>query len=203
MPAGSGGLVAPTGLTFGSDNNLYVASLISSEVKRYNGQTGEFINTFVPYSSGGLMNGATGLTFGSDNNLYVSSISGRFAGNSNRNSSVLRYDGQTGAFIDAFVPANSGGLDDPAGLAFGPDNNLYVNSNFSNSVLRYSGKTGAFIDAFVTSGSGGLSSPNIGLIFFPTPVPEPPCGLDLLAFSALGIVSVLKRKQKSGWCCKK
>jgi len=88
-------------------------------------------------------------------------------------------------------------LDDPAGLAFGADNNLYVNSNFSNSVLRYSGETGAFIDAFVPSGSGGLSSPNIGLIFSPTPIPEPPAGLGLLAFGALGAVSVLKRKQKS------
>jgi len=197
VPAGSGGLEAPLGLTFGPDNNLYVASIIGSNVKRYNGQTGEFIDTFVSAGSGGLVNGATGLTFGSDNDLYVSSISGRFAGKSNQNSSVLRYDGQTGAFLDAFVPANNGGLDDPSGLAFGPDNNLYVNGNFSNSVLRYSGKTGAFIDAFVPSGSGGLNRPSIGLIFSPSPVPEPPSRLSLLTFGALGAASVLKRKQKS------
>jgi hypothetical protein len=34
---------------------------------------------------------------------------------------VLRYDGATGAFIDAFVTAGSGGLVDPSGITFGPD----------------------------------------------------------------------------------
>ena len=65
---------------------------------------------------------------------------------------VLRYDGQTGAFIDAFVPAGSGGLVFPEGLVFGPDGNLYVNSSGSSQVLRYNGQTGAFIDVFVPSG---------------------------------------------------
>ena len=39
---------------------------------------------------------------------------------------VLRYNGTTGAFIDAFVSSGSGGLDMPSGLTFGPDGNLYV-----------------------------------------------------------------------------
>ncbi|MEK6224581.1 MAG: hypothetical protein N2A97_06970 [Thermodesulfobacteriales bacterium] len=60
---------------------------------------------------------------------------------------VLRYNGRTGAFIDAFVSAESGGLEKPAGLVFGPDGNLYVGSVVSNEVLRYDGMTGAFIDA--------------------------------------------------------
>ena len=75
------------------------------------------------------------------------------------NSSVLRYDRTTGAFIDAFVSAGSGGLADPQGLEFGPDGNLYVASQGSAQVLRYNGATGAFVDAFVAAGSGGLSSP--------------------------------------------
>src|SRR3990170_1183036 len=78
---------------------------------------------------------------------------------------VLRYDGTTGAFIDAFVTAGSGGLDVPVGLVFGPDGNLYVSSGSTNEVLRYDGTTGAFIDAFVTAGSGGLDLPSF-LIFF-------------------------------------
>ena len=45
--------------------------------------------------------GPTGLTFGPDGNLYVTS---------SLNDQVLRYDGSTGAFLDAFVPSGSGGL---------------------------------------------------------------------------------------------
>lgn len=77
---------------------------------------------------------------------------------------------QPGDFIDAFVPSQSGGLDGPSGLIFGPDGNLYV-SSFSyrtntDAVLRYNGTTGAFIDAFVPIQSGGVDGPT-GLIFGP------------------------------------
>lgn len=62
---------------------------------------------------------------------------------------VLRFDSDTGDFVDAFVTAGSGGLDEPSGLTFGPDGNLYVASRASREVLRYDGATGAFIDTFV------------------------------------------------------
>src|SRR5262249_34014754 len=46
---------------------------------------------------------------------------------SNDPNSVMRYDETTGAFVDEFVPHNSGGLKQPMGLVFGPrDHNLYV-----------------------------------------------------------------------------
>jgi subtilisin-like proprotein convertase family protein len=79
---------------------------------------------------------------------------------------VLRYNGFTGAFIDAFVSSGSGGLGGADGLVFGPDGHLYVASRDTDSVLRYHGRTGAFIDAFVPAGSGGLDSP-VGLAFGP------------------------------------
>jgi len=90
------------------------------------------------------------LTFGPDGNLYVTGAS---------NQEVRRYNGATGAFIDAFVSASSGGLADPNGLVFGPDGNLYVGSVAPDEIPRYDGTTGAFIDAFVPSGSGGLNAP--------------------------------------------
>ena len=76
---------------------------------------------------------------------------------------MLRYNGETGEFLGAFVTSRSGGLDIPAGLVFGPDGNLYVSSRGTDEVLRYNGETGEFIDAFVTSGIG-LSDPS-GLVF--------------------------------------
>jgi streptogramin lyase len=75
------------------------------------------------------------------------------------NDAVLRYNATTGAFIDVF--ASGGGLDDPEGLAIGPDGNLYVTSR-SNEVLRYDGVTGAFLGVFASG--GGLEDP-AGLVF--------------------------------------
>src|SRR4051812_3838844 len=39
---------------------------------------------------------------------------------------VLRYNDANGQFIDTFVAASSGGLQNPRGIDFGPDGNLYV-----------------------------------------------------------------------------
>ena len=57
--------------------------------------------------------------------------------------------GQTGAFMDVFVPNSSGPLAGPFGLAFGNDGNLYVSNQQAHQVLRYNGQTGAFIGVFV------------------------------------------------------
>ncbi len=115
---------------------------------------GDFIDVF---ASGSGLDFPIGLVFGPDGNLYVSSAN---------TDEVLRYNGTTGAFIDAFVSAGSGGLDAPNGLVFGPDGNLYVTSVDTDEVLRYNGASGAFIDAFVSAGSGGLAAP-IGPVFGP------------------------------------
>jgi glucose/arabinose dehydrogenase len=66
-------------------------------------------------------------------------------------SNVLRYDGDTGAFKDTFVPFNSGGLTFPLGGAFGADKNFYVSNSNNDTVLRYNGATGAFINIFASN----------------------------------------------------
>ena len=95
-------------LTFGKDSNLYVANFRADSISRYDGQTGELIDLFVPTNSAEL-DGPVEPIFGPDGNLYV--------GSSNTDV-VLRYDGKTGAFIDDFIPAGSGGLDKPVALVF-------------------------------------------------------------------------------------
>ncbi|MBL9148500.1 MAG: hypothetical protein JNM94_07380 [Phycisphaerae bacterium] len=69
-----------------------------------------------------------------------------------------------GSVVGAFVAPGSGGLVDPAAMAFGADGHLYVASRGSNAVLRYDGTTGAFLGAAVAAGAGGLIQP-FGLAF--------------------------------------
>jgi sugar lactone lactonase YvrE len=93
----------------------------------------------------------------------VSSARGDFFVGDEQGNNVLRFD-NAGNFVGVFVASGSGGLDEPRGLAFGPDGNLYVSSSNNGRILRYDGTTGAFMDAFVPAGSGGLKGPE-ALIF--------------------------------------
>ena len=184
VPAGGGGLTDPGGLAFGSDGNLYVNSgegqgSQANAILRFAGTTGNFLSTFVPSGSGGLIGGLD-LIFGPDGNLYTTN-------QTNPPSNVLRFAGATGAFLGTFVPAGSGGLTHPFNLAFGPDGNLYVTDSFPAAVRRYNGATGGFIDTFISGGSGGLTSP-ADLVFAPAAPPAPvpgPTTLLLLGSGAL------------------
>src|SRR5258708_16044119 len=139
--------------------DLFVTDFNGNKVVRFDASTGAFIDTFVPSGSGGL-DGPYGLTIGPDGNLYVANGIGATRGGDR----VLRYDGVTGEFIDAFIRAESGGLGPQGALVFGADGNLYVPSSPPGGVFRYDGLTGEFIDEFVPSGSGGLSA-SFGLVF--------------------------------------
>jgi hypothetical protein len=101
----------------------------------------KFIDRFVADGSGGLDRPRASI-FGPDGNedgvsdLYVPSVD---------TDEVLRYDGLTGAFMDVFIAAGSGGLDDPSDLAFTPDGRLYVSGYTSNQLLYFDHATGAFL----------------------------------------------------------
>ena len=169
-PTGAlGGLGAVPGaqsVHYGPDGDAYVCAEEMDQVLRFDGVTGAPKGVFVgddpatPVDESGGLDAPTAAVFGPDGNLYVASFSG---------DNVLRFDGQTGAFLDEFVgddpatPINeTGGLNGPdAGMVFGPDGHLYVPSFWSDRVLRYDGSTGELIDLFITFGSGGISRPRM------------------------------------------
>lgn len=148
VPPGSGGLITAHGIEIGPDGNIYVARS-SSAINRYS-PSGAFLGAF----TSGASTIALTVIFGPDGNLYV--------GDYDSGGEIKRFNGTTGAYIDTFVAAGSGGLNFPNGMAFGPDGNFYVSSGNSNSVKRYNGTTGAYIGDFAT----GPTDPR-GLVFGP------------------------------------
>jgi sugar lactone lactonase YvrE len=141
-----------------ADAALLVGNTQGNNVVLYDDVTGQFLGDFISAGSGGLVS-PDDLVFGPDGNLYISSGSGT-------SGQILRYNGQTGAFIDVF--ASGGGLTRPYGIAFGPDGYLYVSSFLTDQILRYDAKTGAFVDVFASGNGqpGGLNGPN-DLLFTP------------------------------------
>lgn len=140
------GLRQPFGLIQDPGGNLLVASFGTDSVRRYDGETGMFIDTF---ASGHNLRQPRNVVYGPDGNLYTTT----------GNHGVMRFNGRTGAFIDNFVSPGSGGLRDPYGLEFGEDGNLYVVSGGTDSVLRYDGHTGAFLNIYIRPSLGGLTRP--------------------------------------------
>ena len=81
--------------------------------------------------------------------LLVPSIGGTTA-TMESNGRVIRYNGDTGEFIDLLFGPIGGQID---ALALGPDGLLYLSTQNQNtgSVLRINVKTGQFIDTFIAS----------------------------------------------------
>jgi hypothetical protein len=161
---GAFGLSQPKGMLFGPDGNLYISSTTGGggipgphRVLRFGGPNGPSPGSplpapgqtgavFVADGSGGLSN-PNGLAFGPDGNLYVANT---FI------DSVTRYSGSSGAFIDTFVAAGSGGLDAPTDMEF-RDGEFFVSGQFTDAVLVYDAGTGAYKRSIT---GGGLDSPN-------------------------------------------
>ncbi|MEL6553970.1 MAG: PEP-CTERM sorting domain-containing protein [Cyanobacteria bacterium J06621_11] len=124
--------------------------------------TGQFLGELISPFSG--FESPDTLIYGPDGNLYVSS------GTTIESSAIYRFDSQTGNLIDRF--ASGGGLFRPYGIAFGPDNLLYVSSFRSDEIIRYNAQTGDFVDVFAQGNNRsdrtaeGLNGPN-GLLFGP------------------------------------
>ncbi len=125
LAAGAGGTGTQTlaevmSLAFGKDGLLYVGNDARAlnvgndayNVLRFNATTGAFVGALVTDNANGLYD-PNALVFGPDNNLYISNEGNTFP---SIKSNILRYNPTTGAFIDAFVGENSGGLQEPIGF---------------------------------------------------------------------------------------
>lgn len=115
-PQGEGGIddasegkVTPVSKGFNKSSAL--PNLGGDVVLRLNAPTGALETV----ASGGGLAQVLGLTFGPDDHLYAVSVFTK---------KVVQFDGQTGAFLDVFIPKDRGGLKTSLGRAFGPDKDL-------------------------------------------------------------------------------
>ncbi|HEY9661561.1 MAG TPA: NHL repeat-containing protein, partial [Allocoleopsis sp.] len=144
------GLLNPTGIKFGPDGNLYVASAFTSQVLRYDGKTGAFMGVYASRNNGFPNNVVpedlpvpdfTVLVFGPDGNLYVTSL----LTNNDEKGAVLRFAGPNtanpGQFLGIYGQASGteSELVQPRSIVFGPDANLYVASAGTGRILQYAG----------------------------------------------------------------
>jgi len=135
---------------FAEVGDLLVSSRFSNNVLRYDRHTGAFKGVFA--SGNGLAN-PNGIAYGPDGNLYVG------LGDTGR---IMKFQGQSGAYLGDFVNSNVAGFSGCRAITFGPDGNLYVAGANINSVLRFDGASGAFKDVFA---SGNGMSGTVGLTF--------------------------------------
>ena len=127
----SNGLVEVRGVIFGRDNNLYVADRAADCVRTYETRTGHFLRNLV--SARDQVDRPIHLLLSPDGRYLFIGSGGT--------DSILRHDLHLNS-TNIVVTPKSGGLNGPAGMAFGDDGFLYVASRNTREILRYNLKDG-------------------------------------------------------------
>ncbi|MCP3905578.1 MAG: hypothetical protein GY715_18280, partial [Planctomycetes bacterium] len=132
-------------------HNVWIASRDTVRIREFHARAGVSMRAAQP----GWINDPQDVRARRDGRILVTSAA---------DDRVAQFD-RFGTFLGDFVTAGSGGLSEPACMAFSPvTGHLYVVSRDTHSVLEYHGSTGAFLRTFVAPGSGGLVLP-FGLAF--------------------------------------
>ncbi|WP_145457738.1 GEVED domain-containing protein [Gimesia panareensis] len=143
---GEGGMGKPYGMAFDPNTGeLYVASFSTNEILKFD-SNGDPVpgGPFIAAGTGGLAN-PRGITIGPDGLLYVAN---------GATESILRFDPDTGAFVDNYT--YNATIQLPYGVAFvpennpNPDNNLYVVDTDLGKVLKFAGPFGTATPRVIT-----------------------------------------------------
>ncbi len=122
-------------IAFGPDGNAYETDNGHSNIYRFNGTTGAFMDVFAT-GTGGFED----LRFGPDGNLYVASAG---------DNAIYRFRASDGAALGAFVTGVT--LNSPYGFSFNQAGNLEIPNQSAGQVDTYSGTTGAYLGTLVNS----------------------------------------------------
>jgi hypothetical protein len=122
----SNGLLDVRAVIFAPNNELYVADRAADCVRIYEARTGRYLRKLTSQSN--QLDKPIHLLLSPDGHYLLIGSGG--------NDSILRHDVREGS-TKVFVESKSGGLDGPAGMAFGEDGFLYVASRNSKEILRY------------------------------------------------------------------
>lgn len=136
----------------GTEYDLLVYSHHTPQIKRYNGETGQYINGFEKPDP---VWDYLGMALGKDGFLYVTTASA---------DKLYRYDISTGKVVDIVHVGEP--FNHPLRITFGPDGLLYASNRDGHSVARYDVINNEPSGIFVPTGSGGLNNPR-GLTFGP------------------------------------
>ena len=123
------------------DYEVYVSSRGENAVKKYSAY-GDYLGYFVAPGTGGL-NGTEDILFHPDGSVLVTGFG---------NTTIKRYDGETGAFLGDFSSGYA--LATPSKMSIGPDSLIYVTQwdAVQNNIVRFD-LDGNFVDEFTTEGA--------------------------------------------------
>ena len=153
---------------------LAVTSYYDSAIYEFNATTGALMSTLVAPNSQTTLQNPAGITVGPDGNLYISSQG---------NDSIVEYNLTThslSTFISASVlgpiaTSNGDSAFGPAGMAFGPDGNLYVALSAAPGAAIPTGPGG--VVRFDLTNNGGLAYSGQSAIIASAPTLNAPGGL--------------------------